>query len=130
MASVAENFMSLYKVSERLNVGVAWPLWGYHGRVRRRPRTCSWSGRLLTAFPEEVGGDAFPEVLKMRALGVEPKKEEIEKMILDVDDDGFGTVGYEEFVKDPKEEILNLSQHLEGECCYFACFEIVATTQN
>ena len=31
----------------------------------------------------------------MRALGFEPKKEEIQKMISDVDDDGSGTIGYE-----------------------------------
>merc|ERR1712026_127384 len=51
----------------------------------------------------------------MRALGFEPKKEEIQKMISDVDDDGSGTIGYEEFLKmmghkilnrDPKDEIL------------------------
>merc|ERR1712086_331903 len=51
----------------------------------------------------------------MRALGFEPKKEEIQKMISDVDDDGSGTIGFEEFLKmmthkilnrDPKDEIL------------------------
>merc|ERR1711918_266655 len=51
----------------------------------------------------------------MRALGFESKKEEIQKMISDVDDDGSGTIGYEEFLKmmthkilnrDPKDEIL------------------------
>merc|ERR1711982_162344 len=47
--------------------------------------------------------------------GFEPKKEEIAKMIGDVDDDGSGTIEYPEFLKmmtfkilnrDPKEEIL------------------------
>merc|ERR1712094_103051 len=47
--------------------------------------------------------------------GFEPKKEEIQKMISDVDDDGSGTIEYEEFLKmmthkilnrDPKDEIL------------------------
>merc|ERR1712182_92392 len=51
----------------------------------------------------------------MRALGFEPKTEEIQKMISDVDDDGSGTIGYPEFLammthkilnKDPKDEIL------------------------
>ena len=32
----------------------------------------------------------------IRALGFEPKKEEIQKMISDVDDDGSGTIEYEE----------------------------------
>merc|ERR1712224_980418 len=49
------------------------------------------------------------------SLGFEPKKEEIQKMISDVDDDGSGTIEYEEFLKmmthkilnrDPKDEIL------------------------
>ena len=35
----------------------------------------------------------------MRALGFEPKKEEIQKMISDVDDNGSGTIEYEEFLK-------------------------------
>jgi len=56
-----------------------------------------------------------PQEVAMRALGFEPKKEEIQKMISDVDDDGSGTIGYEEFLKmmthkilnrDPKDEIL------------------------
>ncbi len=51
----------------------------------------------------------------MRALGFEPKKEEIQKMIADVDDDGSGSIEFEEFLKmmtqkilnrDPKDEIL------------------------
>ena len=51
----------------------------------------------------------------MRALGFEPKKEEIKKMIADVDKDGSGKLSYEEFLnlmtikmadKDTKEEIL------------------------
>jgi len=51
----------------------------------------------------------------MRALGFEPKKEEIQKMIQDVDDDGSGTIEFPEFMtmmsqkilnRDPKDEIL------------------------
>merc|ERR1712185_877700 len=51
----------------------------------------------------------------MRALGFEPKKEEIQKMISDVDDDGSGTIEFNEFLqmmsqkilnRDPKDEIL------------------------
>ena len=51
----------------------------------------------------------------MRALGFEPKKEEIQKMIAEVDIDGSGRIQYEDFVKlmtvkimnrDPQEEIL------------------------
>mmetsp|Transcript_128290 Transcript_128290/g.399368 ORF Transcript_128290/g.399368 Transcript_128290/m.399368 type:complete len:113 (-) Transcript_128290:168-506(-) len=51
----------------------------------------------------------------MRALGFEPKKEEIQKTISDVDDDGCEAIGYEEFLQmmthmilncDPKDEFL------------------------
>lgn len=53
--------------------------------------------------------------MAMRALGFEPKKEEIKKMIAEVDKDGSGKLSYEEFLnlmtnkmadKDTKEEIL------------------------
>ena len=51
----------------------------------------------------------------MRALGFEPKKEEIKKMIADIDKDGSGTIDFEEFLqmmtakmgeRDSKEEIM------------------------
>ena len=51
----------------------------------------------------------------MRALGFEPKKEEIKKMIADIDKDGSGTIDFEEFLqmmtakmgeRDSREEIL------------------------
>lgn len=34
----------------------------------------------------------------MRALGFEPKKAEIEKMIADIDTDGNGTIDFSEFL--------------------------------
>merc|ERR1712025_849907 len=51
----------------------------------------------------------------MRALGFEPKKEEIKKMIADIDKDDSGTIDFNEFLemmttkmseKDSREEIL------------------------
>mmetsp|Transcript_10804 Transcript_10804/g.15237 ORF Transcript_10804/g.15237 Transcript_10804/m.15237 type:complete len:117 (-) Transcript_10804:196-546(-) len=51
----------------------------------------------------------------MRALGFEPKKEEIRKMISEVDRDGSGTIDFEEFLtlmkskmgeRDSKEEMI------------------------
>merc|ERR1719170_2067 len=51
----------------------------------------------------------------MRVLGFEPKKEEIKKMISDIDKDGSGTIDFNEFLemmttkmseKDSREEIL------------------------
>jgi len=35
----------------------------------------------------------------MRALGFEPKKEEIKKMISDIDKDGNGTIDFNEFLE-------------------------------
>ena len=35
----------------------------------------------------------------MRALGFEPKKEEIKKMISDIDKDGSGTIDFNEFLQ-------------------------------
>ena len=51
----------------------------------------------------------------MRALGFEPKKEEIRKMIADVDKNGSGTIDFDEFLtmmtikmgeRDSKEEMI------------------------
>ena len=51
----------------------------------------------------------------MRALGFEPKKEEIKKMIADVDREGRGVIEFQDFLnlmtvkmadRDPREEIL------------------------
>merc|ERR1719215_1324794 len=51
----------------------------------------------------------------MRALGFEPKSEEIKKMISDIDRDGSGTIDFDEFLmmmtakmsnRDSKDEIL------------------------
>ncbi|KAM9086447.1 LOW QUALITY PROTEIN: centrin-4-like [Megaptera novaeangliae] len=55
--------------------------------------------------------------IAMRALGFEPKKEEIKKMIAEIDKEGIGTISFEDFLaimivsvfkseKDEKEEIL------------------------
>lgn len=37
--------------------------------------------------------------MAMRALGFEPKKEEIQKMISDIDKDGSGTIDFSEFLE-------------------------------
>lgn len=59
--------------------------------------------------------DAKELKVAMRALGFEPKKEEIKKMISDIDKDGNGTIDFNEFLemmtakmseRDSKEEIL------------------------
>jgi len=55
-----------------------------------------------------------------RKEGRKPKKEEIQEVISDVDDDGSGTIGYEEFLKmvihtpnsHPKDEILKVMRAL------------------
>ena len=59
--------------------------------------------------------DPAPPQVAMRALGFEPKKEEIKKMIADIDKDGSGTIDFEEFLtmmtakmgeRDSREEIM------------------------
>ncbi|KAB0798836.1 hypothetical protein PPYR_06716 [Photinus pyralis] len=68
-------------------------------------------------FDTEGAGKIDTKELKVaiRALGFEPKKEEIKKMIADIDPDGTGKLSFEEFLqlmsvkmaeKDSKEEIL------------------------
>jgi len=42
--------------------------------------------------------DAKELKVAMRALGFEPKKEEIKKMISDIDKDGNGTIDFQEFL--------------------------------
>ena len=64
--------------------------------------------------------------LSRRALGFEPKKEEVKKMIADIDKDGSGTIDFEEFLtmmtakmgeRDSKEEILKVLLHLIAAPC-------------
>jgi Ca2+-binding EF-hand superfamily protein len=43
--------------------------------------------------------DAKELKVAMRALGFEPKKEEIKKMISDIDKDGNGTIDFNEFLE-------------------------------
>ena len=68
-------------------------------------------------FDTEGVGKIDTKELKVaiRALGFEPKKEEIKKMIADIDPEGTGKLSFEEFLqlmsvkmaeKDSKEEIL------------------------
>lgn len=68
-------------------------------------------------FDTEGTGKIETKELKvaMRALGFEPKKEEIKKMVAEIDKDGTGTLSFEEFLnlmttkmaeKDTKEEIM------------------------
>ncbi|XP_039428214.1 centrin-2 [Corvus cornix cornix] len=68
-------------------------------------------------FDADGSGSIDVKELKvaMRALGFEPKKEEIKKMISDMDKEGTGKIGFHDFLavmtqrmaeKDSKEEIL------------------------
>lgn len=55
---------------------------------------------VLTSTALRLSGTIDAKELKvaMRALGFEPKKEEIKKMIADVDKDGSGTIDFNEFL--------------------------------
>ena len=68
--------------------------------------------------------DAKELKIAMRARGFEPKKEEIQKLISDVDDDGSGTIEYGEILKvmthkilnrDPKDEIMKAFHPLDDD---------------
>jgi hypothetical protein len=68
--------------------------------------------------------DAKELKVAMRALGFEPKKEEIKKMISDIDKDGNGTIDFQEFLemmtskmseKDSREEILKAFRLFDDE---------------
>ncbi|XP_049606592.1 uncharacterized protein cetn4 isoform X2 [Phyllopteryx taeniolatus] len=61
----------------------------------------------------------------MRALGFEPKKEEIKKMIADIDKEGSGTIDYSDFLsmmtmkmseKDSREEIMKAFRLFDDDC--------------
>jgi len=68
----------------------------------------------------------------MKALGCEPKPGEIEKMIADVDDDGGGEIGFDEFLKmmthkilnkDPKEDMLKAFRLFDDDSTGFVTFK-------
>jgi len=86
-----------------------------------RPRDCEATPcddeEIYSEHDTDGSGEVDSKELKeaMRALDFEPEKKETQKMIFDVDGDGFYTIGYEEFRKmmmhknrsrDPKDEIL------------------------
>lgn len=66
--------------------------------------------------PDGTGKIATKELkVAIRALGIEPTKEELKRLVADVDPDGLGKLSYEEFLnimtvkmseKDSKEEVL------------------------
>ena len=60
-------------------------------------------------FDTDSSGSIDPEKVKaaMRALGFEPKQEEIQNMIADVHDDGSRRIEYEKFLKMMMHKILN-----------------------
>jgi centrin-1 len=60
-------------------------------------------------FDTDGSGTIETQELKiaMRALGFEPKQEEIDKMVRDVDDDGSGSVDFPEFLDMMAHKLLN-----------------------
>jgi hypothetical protein len=74
------------------------------------------------------------DVLYYRALGFEPKKEEVKKMIADIDKDGSGTIDFDEFLtmmtakmgeRDSKEEIMKVRLVIPSAKTEFACLHII-----
>lgn len=47
----------------------------------------------------------------MRALGFEPKKEEIKKMIADVDKEGSGIIDFNDFLSMMTQKMVKLVKH-------------------
>merc|ERR1712187_317316 len=69
-------------------------------------------GQITQAFelfdPDGSGTIETQELkIAMRALGFEPKQEEIDKMVRDVDDDGSGSVDFPEFLDMMAHKLLN-----------------------
>ena len=102
------------------NNGPSWLQcwWEKTKRTYRRAEAGDQGG--FDLFDTDGSGEIDAKELKvaMRALGLEPKTGEIQKMISDVDDDEGDTTGYGDFLKmmshkilnpDPKDEILKAS---------------------
>jgi Ca2+-binding EF-hand superfamily protein len=65
----------------------------------------------LTHFCYSGTIDAKELKVAMRALGFEPKKEEIKKMISDIDKDGSGTIDFNEFLEMMTAKMVLLINH-------------------
>jgi len=61
----------------------------------------------------------------MRALGFEPKKEEIKKMISDVDKDGSGTIDFNDFLTMMTQKMVRILFRCANvrEIMSFVCFK-------
>lgn len=71
-----------------------------------RPANLIWFSLLRTGTI-----DAKELKVAMRALGFEPKKEEIKKMISDIDKDGSGTIDFQEFLEMMTAKMVRLSDN-------------------
>lgn len=48
----------------------------------------------------------------MRALGFEPKKEELKKMIADIDKEGSGTIDFNDFLSMMTQKMVKLDKNI------------------
>merc|ERR1712107_400668 len=85
---------------------------GSSSECRTQKLTEEQVGQITQAFElfdTDGSGTIETQELKiaMRALGFEPKQEEIDKMVRDVDDDGSGSVDFPEFLDMMAHKILN-----------------------
>jgi Ca2+-binding EF-hand superfamily protein len=92
--------------------------------LRPRPTAPAPHTRARAAHFSPGTIDAKELKVAMRALGFEPKKEEIRKMISDIDKDGNGNIDFQEFLdmmttkmseKDSREEILKAFRLFDDE---------------
>jgi Ca2+-binding EF-hand superfamily protein len=83
--------------------------------LRHGPCPDAWQPSLYIMWWLVSNETGLKFTLYHRALGFEPKKDEIKKMISDIDKDGSGTIDFEEFLqmmtakmgeRDSREEIM------------------------
>jgi len=77
------------------------------------------TNRRLLARALRIDSDMRVYQVAMRALGFEPKKEEIKKMISDIDKDGSGTIDFNEFLEMMTSKMvrfLTLCPHHSPQC--------------
>lgn len=66
----------------------------------------------------------------MRALGFEPKKEEIKKMISDVDKDGSGTIDFNDFLSMMTQKMVSVFTIMYYQSGFLHCPYVASDTNT